>query len=294
VRFVDLLEAEGLVVPLDAPTLEEAVFLLLGRLPEATRLTLPTREKVAGELARGERGEVAYLQTEVVALFAEREGLTDTIVLAGAGSRPFEVVLEGRDEPDHARVVFLFLVPGKATSIRARMAPTLRSFLARDGVVEAMTRATTAEEFLAAPGLDAVRFPEYAQVSEAVEPARYRVYPESPAGELLDLMVRRKLSAVPVVGPGFEVLGVVTTEDALRHLLAAERTGSDAEPLARDLMSRQVLCVSEDQDLRDVAQLMVSRSAAQLPVVRDGQLVGFVTRDSALATLGAGPTDHQE
>jgi CBS domain-containing protein len=292
--FTDLLDPDRVVVPLEAPTLEEALFQLLGRLPEATRLTAPAREKVAAELARGDRGEVVYLQHEVVAIFAEREGLTGTLVLAGVGSAPFEVVVKGREEPDRARVILLFLVPGKATSIRARMAPTLRSFLARDGVVDAMTNATTPQEFLQAPWLDAVRFAEHAQVSEAVEVARYRVYPESPAGELLDLMIRRRLTAVPVVGEGYEVLGVVTSEDALRHLLAAERRGEGEGLTARDVMTRQVLCVSEDQDLRDVAQLMVSRGAAQLPVVREGQFVGFVTRDSALAALGGRGSEGPE
>ena len=112
--------------------------------------------------------------------------------------------------------------------------------------------------------------------------------------EVMDLMIRRELSAVPVVGEGYVVLGVVTTEDALRHLLAAERIGESAELTARDLMTRQVLCVSEDQELRDVAQLMISRGAAQLPVVREGQFVGFVTRDSALATLGGGEDDDRQ
>jgi CBS domain-containing protein len=50
-------------------------------------------------------------------------------------------------------------------------------------------------------------------------------------------------------------------------------------------MTRAVLCVSEDQELREVAQLMVNRDVEQLPVVRDGQLVGFITRDSVLAAL---------
>lgn len=293
-HFLDLLDAEGVLVPLKAPTLEEAVFQLLGCLPDAERSSVASREKAAGEFARGERGEVVYLDREVVALFAEWDGLTRTVVLAGAAPAPFQVMMKGREEPDQARLVFLFLVPGKATSVRARMAPKLRSFLAGDGVVEAMVGADSPEAFLAAPGLGAVRFPAHAQVSEAVEPAKYRVYPETPAEEVLDLMIRRELPAVPVVGEGFEVLGVVTTEDALRHLLAAERIGDQVELSARDLMTRQVLCVSEDQDLRDVAQLMVSRGAAQLPVVREGQFVGFVTRDSALATLGGGDGDDED
>ena len=57
-HFLDLLDAEGVLVPLKAPTLEEAVFQLLGCLPDAERSSVASREKAAGEFARGERGEV--------------------------------------------------------------------------------------------------------------------------------------------------------------------------------------------------------------------------------------------
>jgi len=50
-------------------------------------------------------------------------------------------------------------------------------------------------------------------------------------------------------------------------------------------MTRAVLCVSEDQTLVDVASLMVNRDVEQLPVVREGELVGFVTREAVLRAL---------
>jgi CBS domain-containing protein len=43
--------------------------------------------------------------------------------------------------------------------------------------------------------------------------------------------------------------------------------------------------VSEDQTLVDAANMMVNRDVEQLPVVRDGELVGFVTRKSILRAL---------
>ena len=289
-RFVDYLDADRILVPLGAPTLEEAIFRLLGLLPDSMFASVQAREKAARDLAQGERGEAVYLSRQVIAVFADQEGLTRPTVLVGSEPEPFTVTLKDRDEPDSARIVLLLLVPGKASAFRARTAPTLRSFLSREAVPDDLLAATSAEEFLAVPGLDVVRFPDSAQVAEAMEAARYRVYPESSAEELMELMIRRKLHAVPVVGEGFEVLGVVTAGDALRHLLARDREGRE-ELTARDIMTRQVLCVSEDQDLRDVAQILVNRGVDQLPVVREGQFVGFVTRDSALASLAAAPQD---
>jgi CBS domain-containing protein len=50
-------------------------------------------------------------------------------------------------------------------------------------------------------------------------------------------------------------------------------------------MTRSVLCVSEGQALVEAANMMVNRDVEQLPVVREGELVGFVTRDSILRAL---------
>jgi CBS domain-containing protein len=140
-------------------------------------------------------------------------------------------------------------------------------------------------------------------VEHAVEPAQYRVYADTPLSEVFDLMVRRGVRAVPVVGDQFEVLGIITTGDALAQVLRegpvedAGEGGADGPLTARDLMTRAVLCVSETQPLTDAARMMVNRKVEQLPVVRDGELIGLITRDAILQALSAGstePTDEPE
>ena len=138
-------------------------------------------------------------------------------------------------------------------------------------------------------------------VENAVEPAQYRVYADTPLSEVIDLMVRRAARAIPVVGEQYEVLGIITTGDALGHVLR-EGPGDDGVALdeeeeaktARDVMTRAVLCVTEAQPLTDAARMMVNRRVEQLPVVRDGELVGLVTRDAVLQALHGVPDDKHE
>lgn len=136
------------------------------------------------------------------------------------------------------------------------------------------------------------------RVEHALSPMRYRVYPDTPFDEVLDLMIRRGLHAVPVVGEDYEVLGIITTGDALHTLLkrrgkrGTENASAGPEALvARDVMTRTVLCVAEEQLLTEAAQMMANRDVEQLPVVRDGALVGFLTRDSLLKSLRGGPRE---
>lgn len=137
-------------------------------------------------------------------------------------------------------------------------------------------------------------------VEDAAVPAKYRVYADTPMVEVVDLIVRRGLRAVPVVGERYEVLGIITTGDALERVLRdapsdeAEGEGLDSDLTARDVMTRAVLCVSETQPLVDAARMMVNRKVEQLPVVRDGELIGLITRNAVLRALHGDSHDENE
>jgi CBS domain-containing protein len=53
----------------------------------------------------------------------------------------------------------------------------------------------------------------------------------------------------------------------------------------RDAMTRQVLCVAPEQPIAEVASLMSNKDVDRVPVVRDGRLVGFLTRGDIVRKL---------
>ena len=83
----------------------------------------------------------------------------------------------------------------------------------------------------------------------------------------------------------------------MRHLLAVYLQGTTRgakEPpvppsargrTVRDVMTRQVLCVSPDQPLAEVASLMNNKDVDRVPVVEEGKLVGFLTRGDIVRKL---------
>ena len=129
-------------------------------------------------------------------------------------------------------------------------------------------------------------------VEDAIEQVTHRVSPDTPLADVIDAIVRRHVGAVPVVGEGSEVLGIITSGDALDQMLRGNATDDAAHPgdrlTARDVMTRTVLCVSEGQRLIDAAHMMVHKKVEQLPVVRDGELVGMITRSKVLRALHLG------
>jgi CBS domain-containing protein len=127
-------------------------------------------------------------------------------------------------------------------------------------------------------------------VEDALTPVRFRVYPDTALVAVIDLIVRHGLDRVPVVGEAHELLGVITAGDVLQELLPRWRSGGEkpsapTDAVAREVMQRSVMCVSEDQSLVDAANLMVNRDVNALPVVREGVLVGFLHRDTVLKAL---------
>lgn len=51
---------------------------------------------------------------------------------------------------------------------------------------------------------------------------------------------------------------------------------------ARDIMTRDVVCVAPDASVLDVAELLVTRRISAVPVIRDGALVGLVSEASLM------------
>jgi len=135
------------------------------------------------------------------------------------------------------------------------------------------------------------------RVGTAMSPATYRVFADTRLSEVAELMVRKDLRSVPVVGERFELLGVISSAQLLVHFTgpgvdtASSNRGAGADggeagsSTARELMTRSVMCVSPETDIGEAAKAMAARGVDILGVVADGELVGILCRDALLRTL---------
>jgi CBS domain-containing protein len=138
------------------------------------------------------------------------------------------------------------------------------------------------------------------------------VPPDMPTEALATLMAERHISGAPVVDAEGRLVGLVTDGDLMRRLSAKEDKpasffaallGATADQAAsyarahgrrvRDLMSTELATVAEDATVEEVAHILETRRIRRVPVVRDGQLVGVVSRADLLravmAPVHAGP-----
>lgn len=142
------------------------------------------------------------------------------------------------------------------------------------------------------------------------------VTPDETVGEIAKLLLQQRISAVFVVDNAGLPLGVVSEGDLMRR----SETGTErarswwlrlfADPAAlateyakshgrraRDVMSRPVVSVTEDAGLGEAATLLETHRIKRLPVVRDGLIVGVVSRANlvrALASAGTGTATTED
>ena len=118
------------------------------------------------------------------------------------------------------------------------------------------------------------------------------VTPEAELGDVATLLVRKRISGVPVVEGG-RVIGVVSERDILfkerpsaglhRGVLAWLMDEGDLmlkvdARNARSAMTTPAVTIGPSRSVADAAALMLDEGVSRLPVVDGGGLVGIVTR----------------
>jgi len=140
------------------------------------------------------------------------------------------------------------------------------------------------------------------------------VSPETTVQEVAKILSERGISGVPVVDAGNRLVGIVSEGDLLHRV----ETGTERRPdrrtgrrrswwldtvgldqelardyvkshgrTAKDVMTSEVTSVSEATELVDIANLLETKRIKRVPVVKDGKLVGIVSRANLVRALAA-------
>ncbi len=130
------------------------------------------------------------------------------------------------------------------------------------------------------------------------------VRPDTSVRDIAALMVEKHISGVPVLTDNGKIIGMVSQSDLLhRAEVGTERKHkwwfrafADSNAMAReyakahglkahDIMSRYVVSVRDDAELRDVADILDNHRIKRVPVVQEGRLVGIITRGDLVRAL---------
>jgi CBS domain-containing protein len=127
-----------------------------------------------------------------------------------------------------------------------------------------------------------------------------------------ELLLGARISAAPVTDDKGAIVGIVSEADLIRraeigtadsktwlgHLLDSKASSARDFVAAQtkrvaDVMTKDVVTANEDATLRELVDLMERHNVKRIPIVRDGAVVGIVSRADLLAALLSREPDTQ-
>lgn len=126
--------------------------------------------------------------------------------------------------------------------------------------------------------------------------------------EIALVLTENRISALPIVDEANQIVGIVSEGDLIRRAeigtqkqrswwlslftsnwqLAQEYAKSHASK-AKDVMTSDVICVSPETSLSEIARLFERHGIKRVPVVDHGKLVGIVTRGNLVQAIATAP-----
>ena len=288
--LADLVRPDRVVVPLRGPTLPEAGHLLLERLVATGAIANPERLSRRAEEARPE--DLVAMGDRAFLLHYRSDAVAELAVALGTSAAPVSRELGESDETQEARIVLFVVAPPRQAPLYLQAVGAFARLLSRPEVVDAVVRAPDAAAVAALPAWGEVVLRDQLAVRDLMTERPRSVGPETPLRDAALDMTRANVAGLPVVEADGRVVGMLSQRELLQHLLTKYLARGGAQPAAgdrprqvRDVMTRQVLCVSPDQPVAEVAAMMTNKDVDRVPVVRDGRLVGFLTRGDIVRKL---------
>ena len=107
------------------------------------------------------------------------------------------------------------------------------------------------------------------------------VKPETPVMEATRLLVKHKVSGLPVVDEEMNLLGIISEKDMLR-LLVEENIESKT---VFDFMTKKVISFKDSDSILDICDFLIRNNIRRVPIAKDGKLVGIISRHDILTEI---------
>jgi CBS domain-containing protein len=111
------------------------------------------------------------------------------------------------------------------------------------------------------------------------------VRPDMEILQALQVFVNKKIAGAPVVEASGKLIGMLTAKDCMRVAVNASYH-SEYGGVVADFMTANVVSISPEDGILDVAKRFLEDSYHRYPVLENGVLVGILSRRDMLRALG--------
>ncbi|GAB4245770.1 MAG: CBS domain-containing protein [Ekhidna sp.] len=115
---------------------------------------------------------------------------------------------------------------------------------------------------------------------------------DQPMHEVVDALMKHKISGGPVVDDNGNLIGVISEGDCLKEVVKGKYDNMPIfTGLVEEHMAKNVVTVAPELNIFEAAKMFLERRLRRFPVVRDGKLIGQISqKDIMKAVLNAKST----
>jgi CBS domain-containing protein len=99
--------------------------------------------------------------------------------------------------------------------------------------------------------------------------------------DVIKILLRWGISGAPVVDDDGRLVGLINEHDIMNFAFS----GNAADTTVAEAMTKDVVTFTPETDVETIVQCCASRHIRQIPIVRDGKVVGIVSRRDILREM---------
>ncbi len=113
--------------------------------------------------------------------------------------------------------------------------------------------------------------------------------PDQAMHDVVDALMKHKISGGPVVNDQGELVGVISEGDCLKEVVKGKYDNMPIfTGLVEEHMAKNVITVSPDLNIFEAAKMFLEKRLRRFPVIHDGKLIGQISqKDVMKAVLNA-------
>ena len=279
-------------MPVRHETIIGAADELMGRLVAAGGVS--DVDKLRSRVAEEQPEDIVAMGDRAFLLHYRTDAVTELRVALGTSQHPICRELGDGDE-QCARILLLIVAPRRFAAEYLQLVGAFARLLSKQPVVDLILEQPDSASLAALDAFRDYELPAQLTVRDIMTYQPRTVGPDTGLKEAARDMVRLGVGGLPVVDGDGLVVGMLGERELLQtlsgYLQGGRGDGSRAPGIpaqrstVRDAMTRQVLCVSPDQAIADVSSMMTNKDVDRVPVVRDGRIVGMLTRGDIVRKL---------
>lgn len=107
--------------------------------------------------------------------------------------------------------------------------------------------------------------------------------PEQSVLEVMDILIKKKISGGPVVNEKNELVGIISEGDCMKQISSSRYHNHPMADLkVKDHMVTPVETIDGEMNVFDAADKFLTNRRRRFPIVKDGKLVGLISQKDVL------------